>query len=240
MAGSCESTVDSWPWQLQEELKRLGPITVFFSEKVAPLHIAASRGSARILTYLLEGGAKMDSTDRKEQTPLFLAASREHLETCQILLQHGANPNLKQINGKAGVVRRWSLAPREGYFEVGGVQTWWGAINEEALIGAQITGWKMSAIPSSEGVWREEYFLSSPNCLRTMHEVHCDPKFIPLSWHFLPFRNVLTLVSCNELLIHNKKPFWALLIFKNWSVFSLLCSWFFLLTTLDCLTDFDT
>lgn len=67
---------------------------------LAPLHRAAEHGHADIVRCLLERGAAVNARGnamgiiRETPTPLSLAAAERHREVAEILLAHGADPNL--------------------------------------------------------------------------------------------------------------------------------------------------
>lgn len=52
-----------------------------------PLHLAAERGYASILDYLLKHGAKQDVRADHNLTPIFLAAHWGHVDCLRILLR---------------------------------------------------------------------------------------------------------------------------------------------------------
>ena len=59
-------------------------------------HILA--GCADSIKVLLEHGAKVDKSDVKAQTPLFVATVNQHWECAKILLEAGADPNGDEKN----------------------------------------------------------------------------------------------------------------------------------------------
>ncbi|KAL1378291.1 hypothetical protein pipiens_000557, partial [Culex pipiens pipiens] len=84
--------------------------------RFSPLHRAAMKGSATVVSFLLEGGASIDDATKLGETPLFLACAAGHLEVVQTLLALGANVNtataesltplhVASKNGHAHVVR---------------------------------------------------------------------------------------------------------------------------------------
>jgi hypothetical protein len=56
---------------------------------------AARVGDAAAVKSLLDGGADVNARFRYDQTPLFKAAERGHTEVVRLLLERGAQPNLK-------------------------------------------------------------------------------------------------------------------------------------------------
>ena len=67
---------------------------------VTPMHIAAYRGHAGILSLLLEHGADLEGRGLFDQTPLHLASFSGKLEAARCLLDHGANINSRMEDGK--------------------------------------------------------------------------------------------------------------------------------------------
>ncbi|XP_033019147.1 ankyrin repeat domain-containing protein 16 [Lacerta agilis] len=89
-------------------------IEVFNSDYKRPLHEAASMGHRDCVLYLLNRGATVDCLKKADWTPLMMACTRRNLEVIQDLIDHGANPLLKNKDG-------WScfhIASREGDPEV--------------------------------------------------------------------------------------------------------------------------
>ncbi|XP_034877605.1 ankyrin repeat domain-containing protein 16 isoform X1 [Mirounga leonina] len=75
-----------------------------------PLHEAASQGHRDCVRYLLGRGAAVDCLKKADWTPLMMACTRKNLEVIQDLVEHGANPLLKNKDG-------WNslhIASREG------------------------------------------------------------------------------------------------------------------------------
>ncbi|XP_027714766.1 ankyrin repeat domain-containing protein 16 [Vombatus ursinus] len=64
-----------------------------------PLHEAASQGHRDCLLYLLKRGAAVDCLKKGDWTPLMMACTRKNLEVIQDLVEHGANPVLKNKDG---------------------------------------------------------------------------------------------------------------------------------------------
>lgn len=67
-----------------------------------PLHYAAAGGDNGIAGLLLQRGAKIDALSPRASgsyTPLMLAAREGKEETAKFLLEHGANPRLKNGEG---------------------------------------------------------------------------------------------------------------------------------------------
>lgn len=58
-----------------------------------PLRIAATAGHGNCVDFLIRKGAEVDLVDVKGQTALYVAVVNGHLESAQILLEAGADPN---------------------------------------------------------------------------------------------------------------------------------------------------
>ncbi|NWT06675.1 ANR16 protein, partial [Mionectes macconnelli] len=79
-----------------------------------PLHEAASMGHEGCVSFLLESGASVDCLKKGDWTPLMMACTRKNLEVIRCLVEHGANPLLRNKDG-------WNcfhIASREGHPEV--------------------------------------------------------------------------------------------------------------------------
>ncbi|XP_068132075.1 ankyrin repeat domain-containing protein 16 [Hyperolius riggenbachi] len=75
-----------------------------------PLHEAASMGHRDCLLYLLRKGAAVDCLKKADWTPLMMACTRKNLDLIKDLIEHKANPMLKNKDG-------WNcfhIASREG------------------------------------------------------------------------------------------------------------------------------
>ncbi|NWS54804.1 ANR16 protein, partial [Chunga burmeisteri] len=89
-------------------------IEVFNSDYKRPLHEAASMGHRECVSYLLERGASIDCLKKADWTPLMMACTRKNLDVIKALVEHGANPLLKNKDG-------WNcfhIASREGHRQV--------------------------------------------------------------------------------------------------------------------------
>jgi ankyrin repeat protein len=78
----------------------------FHMKSVEPLHIAAFYGFENIALMLLANGARIEANatgnyrDREKRTPLHLAVlGKDASRMVRLLLQHGANPNVKDTLG---------------------------------------------------------------------------------------------------------------------------------------------
>ncbi|KAM8972140.1 ankyrin repeat domain-containing protein 16 [Pelodytes ibericus] len=85
-------------------------VEVLNSDYKRPLHEAASMGHQDCVLYLLNKGAQVDCLKKADWTPLMMACTRKKLNVIQDLIEHGANPMLKNKDG-------WNcfhIASREG------------------------------------------------------------------------------------------------------------------------------
>ena len=62
--------------------------------KLSPLSVATSRSFLSCAEFLLEKNANTEVQGTENRTPLCYAAINGHNELCQLLLKHGANPNI--------------------------------------------------------------------------------------------------------------------------------------------------
>ncbi|KAG2460378.1 ANR16 protein, partial [Polypterus senegalus] len=63
------------------------------------LHEAASMGHVDCVRYLTARGAKIDSLKKADWTPLMMACAKKNLDVIKNLINHGANPALKNKDG---------------------------------------------------------------------------------------------------------------------------------------------
>lgn len=68
--------------------------TINGSDLETPLHVAARWSHPKMIGFLLDSGAQVDALDNRRHTPLYQAATRGDIESCTVLLSHGANPSL--------------------------------------------------------------------------------------------------------------------------------------------------
>nr|XP_032608564.2 ankyrin repeat domain-containing protein 16 isoform X2 [Taeniopygia guttata] len=79
-----------------------------------PIHEAASMGHQECVSFLLERGASVDCLKKADWTPLMMACTRKNLGVIKTLVEHGANPLLRNKDG-------WNcfhIASREGHPQV--------------------------------------------------------------------------------------------------------------------------
>jgi ankyrin repeat protein len=67
--------------------------------KWAAIHLAALHGRTDLCQVLLDAGASVDQLGDSLHTALMLACKEEHVETVQLLLEHGADPHRKNEKG---------------------------------------------------------------------------------------------------------------------------------------------
>ncbi|KAM4614934.1 myotrophin [Polymixia lowei] len=67
----------------------------------AALHYAADHGQTEILEYLLSKGASIDAPDKYGITPLLSAIYEGHVSCVKILLEKGANKQVKGPDGRS-------------------------------------------------------------------------------------------------------------------------------------------
>ena len=79
-------------------LRRGAAIDPIDDEFWTPLHLASGHGHTMLVDILLSYGAGIDIQDDEGWTALHQAASR-HFEIIRLLLERGANPNLKNSDG---------------------------------------------------------------------------------------------------------------------------------------------
>lgn len=72
-------------------------------EGVSPLMLASYHGFKPLAEMLLQHGAKVDARNSRRETALRLAGS-SHPDTVKLLLEHGADPNVRDFYGKTLLV----------------------------------------------------------------------------------------------------------------------------------------
>jgi ankyrin repeat protein len=67
---------------------------------LTPVHTAALKGHAEVVTILLKAGAEVNAKVLENCTPLYYAAENGHAEVVKILLMAGADPRAADRAGK--------------------------------------------------------------------------------------------------------------------------------------------
>jgi Ankyrin repeats (3 copies) len=68
------------------------------TDDITPLHRAI--GSPKVVAALIKAGADLNAQDSEGDTPLYWAACNKLRESVELLLQAGADPNLKNLRGR--------------------------------------------------------------------------------------------------------------------------------------------
>lgn len=68
--------------------------------KISPLHVASIMGSIKFMEELIEYGNDINVQDIYGDTPLIYTTSVQNEKASILLLRHGANPNIKNKEGK--------------------------------------------------------------------------------------------------------------------------------------------
>ena len=67
------------------------------------LHVAAKAGHTKIIAFLLQSDASIDAKNHQGQTPIWLAVHNQHIDAACCLLQHNANPRLRDLHGVSAI-----------------------------------------------------------------------------------------------------------------------------------------
>ena len=79
----------------------------------SPLTAAAVHGLTGLVTTLLKLGSKVDEVGRYGSTALINACHSRHLATVNVLLAHGADPNIKNDDGEVALHQVIMWCPEE-------------------------------------------------------------------------------------------------------------------------------
>lgn len=63
------------------------------------LHLAAQEGQVSVTELLLKNGGDINSVDNERRTPLFAAVANNHVDMVNLLIQQGANPEMRDRLG---------------------------------------------------------------------------------------------------------------------------------------------
>jgi hypothetical protein len=74
------------------------------------LMVAVSAGDAARVKSLIEAGADVELRDNGGWTPLISAARRGHVQVVEVLLEHGANPNVSESDNMAMTPLTWAVS----------------------------------------------------------------------------------------------------------------------------------
>ena len=78
-----------------EEMVKEPPV-----QGVTPLHRAARDGDEQRIRSLLADGANVNAMTSLQEPPLFFAAERNQAGAVRVLLDAGADPNIRDVNGR--------------------------------------------------------------------------------------------------------------------------------------------
>jgi len=81
------------------------------------LMVASDYGHAHIVAYMLENGGSFDMVDVDGITALWIAATRNHVESVRLLLEKGADPNCQPSNKQKHAFPLY-IAAQENHVEV--------------------------------------------------------------------------------------------------------------------------
>ena len=82
------------------------------------LFVAAENNKPKAVSALLDVHAVLDTQDTLGRTPLYIAIYKKNVDVAKLLVQAGANPNIKNKNGKSPKI----LAKSMGLTEVFNVE----------------------------------------------------------------------------------------------------------------------
>ena len=79
--------------------------TFWWNEGNTPLHIAVMDNDRVSAQKLLKMGAAVDTRNDRGKTPLFYAVQFRHIEMAKLLIEHNANPLIRDIDGATALNR---------------------------------------------------------------------------------------------------------------------------------------
>jgi ankyrin repeat protein len=91
-------------------------LDAFDDLQMTPLHHAVQNEHYKLARWLLENGAPVNANDeaRIGETPLCLAAQGKYPEIVELLIQHGADPDINGWMGLTARIRAQSRTDAEG------------------------------------------------------------------------------------------------------------------------------
>ena len=87
---------------VEEYIKQRKDINVEFMGQT-PMHKAAEKGGPKIVDLLAKNGGNLDAVDKDKWTPLLQASVMGKIDTSEVLLDYGANPNLANKDGETAL-----------------------------------------------------------------------------------------------------------------------------------------
>lgn len=100
------------------------PLEARDADGCSPVHIAAERNNVSALELLVRRGANVNATDNYGNTPLhraymtLLEPTPDPVSTTRVLLEAGADPNIRNEIGATPIVHHLSYGDRERYLPV--------------------------------------------------------------------------------------------------------------------------
>ncbi|TNM91619.1 myotrophin [Takifugu rubripes] len=68
-----------------------------------PLHIVADFGQKEVMEFLISTGANVNATDKHGLTPLICACLENHVACVKLLLEKGADKDIKAPDGRSAL-----------------------------------------------------------------------------------------------------------------------------------------
>ena len=87
------------------QLISINNINEYDNDGETALHIASEFGAYKVATYLIKSGAEVNHQNENSEffTPLFYAVIQNEIGIARLLLDNGANPNLKNIDDRTAI-----------------------------------------------------------------------------------------------------------------------------------------